>query len=534
MNGRLRLTLAACVALLNGAAGAALAAPAGVAVPRAATVHAGADWSAPFTLRCANKRVPCSGTLTLAIDGADAGSSAFAIGAGERGTVPIVIAKAQRAALAGQGTLAGSITSIDATGERNRTASVLVRTPAIPDAVPGSGAVGRWTPTAYDTCPAELHESFAVVGPDGKRYPTWHPPVVLDPATGESCTFGHEHGSDPRASDIYRWVVKHFTRKGHAAFAGIPFGLVNEALDVYAAQPGNESTPTRAEDNVGHKIDFANDVQLLAADGRTPLGVVCDFLFKLHQGSHSSDATRNNVHELIYAAKCSDGTKIISSTLSAFGAPNEFNSSCAPGGKVTASGAPDYPTGGGSRALPDRRCVDTWVLVPPSQGSSLWALYENWRSQNALRAADGTAIAFFDPDFAVFNPARFSDITVEQPQGIGRTLDLAWVEDGFPANRYPWTEVTGLEPFPHSDPRSPFDGAQREFSLGQTQVANQGGPRYWFTDAYGHQGRTTPFPGSVRQHVGSIDNSHRPALERQLFGRGHDHGGYGSGVHAPN
>lgn len=523
--------LAATVVVLA-LARAAQAAPPGVAVPRAATVRAAGNGSVALPLRCADRRIRCEGTAEVVLDGVGAGSAAFSLAPGQRADVALTLAKPLRSRLSAEGALAGEITTLDATGERARRADVVVQAPAIPAEIPVSNAVGRWTPTAYDTCPAELHESFAVVGPDGRRYPTWHPPVVLDPATGAECTFGHEHGSDPRGSDIYRWVVKHFARKGYAAFAGIPFGLVNQALDDWAAEPGNAGTPTRAEDNVGHKIDYANDVQLLAADGRTPLGVQCDFLFKLHQGSHSSDATRNNVHELIYAAKCSDGTKIIASTLSAFGAPNEFHSSCAPGGVVPSSDAPAYPAGEGSRSIPDRRCVDTYVLVPPSQGSSLWAVYENWRSRNVLRAADGSALAFFDPDFAVFNPSRFADITPAAPQGIGRMVELAWVEESERANRWPWTEVQDVAPFPYSDPRSPFDGAQREFSLGQTRVANAHGPRYWFTDAYGGRGATLPFTGSVRQLVGPVDNSHLPALERQLFGRGVDHGGHG--VHAPN
>lgn len=534
MTPRGALSLAATVVAALAIAIAAHAAPPGVAVPRAATLRAAADGTVAFPLRCADRRVRCEGVAEVVLDGAAAGGGAFSIAPGERAVVPLVLAKGLRARLAAEGALAGEITTADASGERTRRANVVVQASAIPAEVPASSAVGRWAPTAYDTCSAELHESFAVVGPDGRRYPTWHPPVVLDPVTGSACTFGHEHGADPRGSDIHRWVVKHFTRKGYAAFAGIPFGLVNQALDDWAGEPGNEGTPTRAEDNVGHKIDWANDVQLLAADGRTPLGVECDFLFKLHQGSHSSDATRNNVHELIYAAKCSDGTKIIASTLSAFGAPNEFHSSCAPGGVVPSSGAPAYPTGEGSRSIPDRRCVDTYVLVPPSQGSSLWAVYESWRSSNVLRAADGSALAFFDPDFAVFNPSRFADITPAAPQGVGRMVELAWLEEGERANRWPWTEVWNVEPFPYADPRSPFDGAQREFSLGQTRVANGNGPRWWFTDAYGGRGATVPFPGSVRQLVGSVDNSHLPALERQLFGRGVDHGGHGSGVHAPN
>ncbi len=533
MRGR-ELSLAATVVAALAVAIAAHAAPAGVAVPRAATVHVAPEGVVALPLRCPDRRVRCEGTVDLVLDGAASGAATYSLAPGERAPVALTLAKPLRARLAARGTLAGTLTAHDVTGGSARRADVLVRAPAIPAEIPASSAVGRWAPTAHDTCSAELHESFAVVGPDGRRYPTWHPPVVLDPATGEECTFGHEHGSDPRGSDIFRWVVKHFTRKGRAAFAGIPFGLVNQALDDWAAQPGNESTPTRAEDNVGHKVDFANDVQLLAADGRTPLGVECDFLFKLHQGSHSSDATRNNVHELIYAAKCSDGTKIIAATLSAFGAPNEFHSSCAPGGVVPSSGAPAYPAGEGSRSIPDRRCVDTYVLVPPSQGSSLWAVYESWRSSNVLRAADGSALAFFDPDFAVFNPARFADITPAQPQGIGRLVELAWLDGDYRANRWPWTDVGPLEPFPYTDPRSPFDGAQREFSLGQTRVANGNGPRYWFTDAYGGRGATTPFPGSVRQLVGPVDNSYQPALERQLFGRGVDHGGHGTGVHAPN
>jgi predicted small secreted protein len=55
---------------------------------------------------------------------------------------------------------------------------------------------GIWTPGTGDTCTREIHDRYSVVAPDGKRYNTWHPPV--DPGTG--CTFGHEHGRDPRSS----------------------------------------------------------------------------------------------------------------------------------------------------------------------------------------------------------------------------------------------------------------------------------------------------------------------------------------------
>ena len=74
-----------------------------------------------------------------------------------------------------------------------------------------SAAFGLWTPGPGDTCTKDIHDQYSVVGPDGKLYPTWHPPV--DPATG--CTFGHEHGRDPRGSNLYHQV------------GAIPFGYAN-------------------------------------------------------------------------------------------------------------------------------------------------------------------------------------------------------------------------------------------------------------------------------------------------------------------
>jgi hypothetical protein len=46
-------------------------------------------------------------------------------------------------------------------------------------------------------CPPLVHDAYVVTGPDGRSYPTWHPPV--DPRYG--CFFGHEHGADPRTSN---------------------------------------------------------------------------------------------------------------------------------------------------------------------------------------------------------------------------------------------------------------------------------------------------------------------------------------------
>lgn len=63
-----------------------------------------------------------------------------------------------------------------------------------------STSMGQWKPNPkFDTCTQAEHDSFSVVGPDDKLYPTWHPPVFKR-ADGTNCTFGHEHGADPSTS----------------------------------------------------------------------------------------------------------------------------------------------------------------------------------------------------------------------------------------------------------------------------------------------------------------------------------------------
>ena len=58
--------------------------------------------------------------------------------------------------------------------------------PAAPDygaATGNAASFGIWTPGATDDCTAAQHDAYSVVGPDHKRYPTWHPPI--DPVTAE-------------------------------------------------------------------------------------------------------------------------------------------------------------------------------------------------------------------------------------------------------------------------------------------------------------------------------------------------------------
>jgi hypothetical protein len=399
-----------------------------------------------------------------------------------------------------------------------------------PRSAPPAKALGGWTPTRFDSCPAALHDRFATRGPDGRLYPGWHPPVVTNPATGRRCTLGHEHGRDPRRSDLYRWVARKLG-------GGIPFGAAAEALDAYAA--ANPGTPTRHEDHVGHKIEWQDDVELerLARDGqRRRIGVTCDFLTKIHQGSHSADAFASNVHELIYAVRCDDGTRLLTTTFVRFARPNAFTRGCQRAKTIAVPATLAFPAGRGRRLIPDRACVDRHVLVPAGR-FSLFArgLYEDWVSSNRITTPTGRQLARWDPHFAVFNPARYFDPA--EPGGLARTIDLCWerTADGRRAHGSACDLATAYgtrsSPLPFDDPHSPFDGSHRETYLNQTAVSNRHGPNRWYTDPYGRNASKRPFPGSLCQIVARTRTRH-PNLESQAFGseRPYDR----PSIHAPN
>ncbi|MDO8185185.1 hypothetical protein Q5424_01875 [Conexibacter sp. JD483] len=403
--------------------------------------------------------------------------------------------------------------------------------PQLPPA-PNSYAAANWTPTVYDSCPASVHERYSVIGPDGKRYPTWHPPTTTDPATGRRCTFGHEHGRDPHGSDIFGWVADHLANAGAREYAGIAFGLATESLDSYAA--ANPGTRIRHEDHVGYKVDYENDVRLLSAGG-VDLSVTCDYLVSVHQGSHSPDALSNNVHELLYAVRCDDGTELIADTISRFGQPGRYVRSCDTATSVTTTDN-GYPSGGGRREIPDRACVEQTVLVPAGRTTSAWALYEKWSAVNELRTADGHTLATFDPAFGVFDPSRYGDPSASAR--LGRTLDLCWeVEpNGDRAASTLCDRATSGGALPaayaYNDPRSPFRGVHRDVYLRETRLDNASGGRLVWTDPYGGRASSTPFPGALCQLVATVDTSDRPALQERVYGRNRPNAD--EGVHAPN
>jgi HYR domain len=427
-----------------------------------------------------------------------------------------------------------------------------------------SSAYGLWTPTSRDTCTKAQHDAYSVVGPDGKRYPTWHPP------TGPNgCTFGHEHGRNPSGSALLNDIT--------AQYGGVLFGYANEQLDVWNSTQGI-GNGMRHEDHVGHKVEWENNVTIYEStttggSNRRALSVTCDFFMKIHQGTHSPDAFTNNMHELLYAMQCRDGsgggigTKVIVTKMVVFGVPGTFSEGSVAGGFTTISaGAPmpvNSPTGPGLRSLPTINRVLESVLVPSGQFSDLsQGLYEDWISANYIqRPGQSQALLYFDPHFAVFTPSRFywpgSDpntygitrTAADRAANIGRSVDVCWMRQGGEQARV--GECDGMtnhgaigSPFGYDDPRSAFNGVHREFYFNNTTVVNPGTQTLWYTDPFGNGAGAGTSPGTIQQYISTVDNRKRTEsgfisgsgrsypLESVAIGKDRSYGG--AGVHAPN
>jgi hypothetical protein len=380
-------------------------------------------------------------------------------------------------------------------------------------------AYGIWTPGPNETCTQADHDRYSVVGPDRKVYPTWHPPI--DPVTG--CTFGHDHGRDPHGSNLYGMV------------GDIPLGFANEQLEIW------DPTGVRREDHVGHKVEWENDVLVESeSDAANSLfNVRCDVLTKLHQGTHSKDAFTNNLHELVYHIRCTDGTEMHITMMAAIGTPGEFERSCDRATIAVGPATPaNSPNGGGVRIIPDRFCVDQQLLVPPGQNSNFGALRESWETSNAIRTTNGRTVAFFNPYYQVVLPSRFYDPALT---GItGRPIDVCYEVTatgeraaGGPCDRSTSNgTVTGIL---FDDPRSEFNGSRRVVDINDNEIDNERGPQIWYSDPFGRNARPDSFPGAVRQFIARINTARGELnLNGPTLGNDRRYGATGTGVHSPN
>ena len=371
-------------------------------------------------------------------------------------------------------------------------------------------------PPKAGECSREVHAQYWTYGPDGKVYPTWHPPV--DPETG--CAFGHEHGKDPSGSNLVS--------------IGLPFGYTNEKL--FESDPAN----FRDEDHVGHKVEWQNSVVVenrVGSFGGKPYAN-CDFLIKLHQGTHSPDALTNNLHELFYYARCSDGTAVQFRTLNAFGEAGHVHRNCSNDNVVSGTPVPaNSPNGGGNRDIPDASCVDS-ILVAPGQNSDFGRLNENWPMGVGAWAENGNLSFNVSPYFQVRNPSRFTDLSAANK--IGRPIDLCYVSDPNKQARGETCDkvraaAPAATPMAYDDPRSPFNGTNRTVDINNLSVNNATGNTKWFTDAFGKNIQRTADTSKgvvVEQFIskgGTTDVDLRPLTQNNI-GSNHNH----PTVHAPN
>ena len=391
------------------------------------------------------------------------------------------------------------------------TACSSAASPVDPGSATSSRAFGIWRPGPHDTCTRDQHDAYAVIGPDGKAYPTWHPP-----SGPGGCTFGHEHGRDPSGSNLLE------------SAGGLPFGYANEMLAL--ADPAHP----RDEDHVGHKVEWENDVALPLMGGGT---AVCDVLLKLHQGTHSRDAFSNNLHELVYHLRCDGGGELHVTMLAAIGLPGQFGRSCSETNYI--KGGPPVPSnspvGEGARYIPDRSCIDEHLLVPLGKPSNYTAaLTESWNTSNTVKAAGGEAVAFFNPVFRVELPSRFFDTS--RPGSLARSIDACyeWVNNeragGGACDES--TEGGTIRGLAYDDPRSQFTGMRRSIVLNAVRITNAGGPEIWHTDAFGANGRAEPFTGSIQQRISPVQRELGMSSKGPMIGLGRVYGS--AGVHSPN
>src|SRR5437773_9173984 len=205
----------------------------------------------------------------------------------------------------------------------------------------------------------------------------------------------------------------------------------------------------------------------------------CDGLAKLHQATSAKEASTNNVHGLAYHMRCTDGTRLDLTLLAAIGDPGQFERSCDGATVVVGPATPaNSPPGGGRRIIPDRTCIDQFVLVPPGQRSNFGVLHESWQLSLSLRRADGHGLAFLNPYFQVFLPSRFYD-----PAAVnitGRPIDVCYdvTPSGARAQGEDCDQSTGAGTVlgvTFDDPRSVSAGVERVVDISDNVTDNAQG-----------------------------------------------------------
>jgi hypothetical protein len=185
---------------------------------------------------------------------------------------------------------------------------------------------------------------------------------------------------------------------------------------------------------------------------------------------------------------------------------------------------PTSPNGGGHRAIPDVACVQQHVMNGGARFDQ--ALHESWEISVSLNAVGGRTLVAFNPYFQVTDPSRYYDPAA--PNVTARPVDLCNLPSIHGRDRCRGLPETGVS---WDDARSPFKGVRRFVDVNGNDIRNDGGANVWYTDALGRNGRTEPFPGSIRQWIASHSNN---GLDLHGAEMGRNRSYNAPGVRAPN
>ncbi|RIK46194.1 MAG: hypothetical protein DCC58_04090 [Chloroflexi bacterium] len=274
-------------------------------------------------------------------------------------------------------------------------------------------------PVAGQPCPAWVHDRYVARGPDGALYATWHPAV--DPLFG--CTFGHEHGDNPRGAPALR---------GRTVLFG------------YASTLAGFNEP-----HTGFKVFRWDDVRT----DQGPSHNGASYLAVLHQGSSGAGRFTTVFHDIeVHYYQPADGREVHVHMLAPFGA---LKAGCGANDPrleldLRQANAP------GARVVATARCFN-----PP------YIPYEDWLTALYVGSdAQGMWRAYLDPHFAIFDPNTFCIVT-----------------DGACTLGYSDTQAnTGQDPAGNT---AHFKGIKRETYLNQVWLRNAGGSAEFWTDPYG-------------------------------------------------
>jgi hypothetical protein len=247
------------------------------------------------------------------------------------------------------------------TATATATAVPPVSATATATATPGSTSSGNVAPVAGQQCPAWVHDQYVATGPDGKSYPTWHPPT--DPTY--KCWFGHEHGDDPTGSPALR---------GRPVLFG------------YVGSLAGDSEP-----HVGFKVFRWDNIQHPNAPNHSGASL----LMAVHQGTGGAARFTTVNHSVVFNYyNPTDGREVHVQMMAPFG---KLLVGCGANDPDMVLSQQQQADATGARQVAADKCFNA-PNIP----------YEDWITALYVGSdANGNWRAYLDPHFAIFNPNTY-------------------------------------------------------------------------------------------------------------------------------